>query len=193
MNFYRNLLWWLLLAALGALMWEWLTPDLGEVLIRWKGTTITTTVAFALIAWALLWFFLWGLWSVLRLPFRAWKRLAQRQARSRLVNGLMALHEGHYHRAENLLIKAAEDLNIRTVALLTARKAAVAREDFLAAATHQAALAKHDPLAAALALAEMLLTQKKPQEVLEVLQPYADKKTLPPRGQMLYDEASRSG
>ena len=53
MSAFRTLLWWLLLAALGALAYELLARDLGEVVLRWHGFTLTTTVAFALLAWAL--------------------------------------------------------------------------------------------------------------------------------------------
>ncbi len=90
MSAFRTLLWWLLLAALGALAYELLARDLGEVVVRWHGLTATTTVAFALVAWGLLWFLGWLLWTVLRLPFTAWQRLAQAQARKRLINGLVA-------------------------------------------------------------------------------------------------------
>jgi Na+/proline symporter len=62
MSLYRSFLWWLLLAALGALAWDLLQPDFGEVVIRWHGTTITTTVAFFLFACILLLFSLWLLW-----------------------------------------------------------------------------------------------------------------------------------
>ena len=189
MNLFRTLLWWLLLAAFGALAWELLSPDLGEVLIRWHGTTITTTVAFFLVSWGLLWFGLWLLWTLLSLPFTAWQRLAQTQARNRLINGLIALHEGRHARAESLLDKAAEERDAASVARLAAREAALRRGDLVAAASQQAALAKDDPLAAALNAADALLAQDKPQLVLEVLQSWFDKKLLPPRGMRMRGNA----
>lgn len=189
MNFYRSVLWWLLLAALGALAWDLLSPDLGEVLVRWHGKTITTTVAFALIAWALLWFFLWAVWALLRLPFVAWKRLAQTQARKRLINGLIALQEGRHTRAEALLVKAAEDIEVRSVALPAAHKAALRRGDRSAAAAHLSALAEHEPAIAAIYSAETLLAEEKPQDALTLLRAQADKQTLPPRGLRLLGEA----
>ena len=95
MSFFRTLLWWLLLAVLGALAWEQFAPDPGQVLVRWHGTTVVfMSLAVFLAAWALAWFALWALWTLLRLPFTAWHRLAQQQARNRLVNGLLAVHEG---------------------------------------------------------------------------------------------------
>ena len=145
MSSFRTLLWCLLLAAGGALAWGLLSLDVGEVLIRWHGQTITTTVAFLLVAWGLLWFGLWLLWTLLSLPFTAWQRLAQAQARNRLANGLIALHEGRHARAERLLEKAAEDDSMAAVARLAAREAALRRGDLLAAAAQQAALANDDP------------------------------------------------
>ena len=188
MSLFRTLLWWLLLAAFGALAFELLSPDLGEVVLRWHGTTLTTTVAFSLVAWALLWFVLWMLWSLLRLPFTAWQRMAQAQARNRLVNGLVALHEGRHARAESLLEKAAEDPAAASVARLAARKAALRRGDLLSAASQQAALASADPLAAALDSAASLLAQGKPRLAVEALQPWAER-NLPPRGLQLRGEA----
>jgi len=186
---FRALLWWLLLAAGGALAWGLLSLDVGEVLIRWHGQTITTTVAFFLVAWGLLWFGVWLLWALLRLPFTAWQRLAHAQARNRLANGLIALHEGRHARAERLLEKAAEDRSMTAVARLAAREAALRRGDLLAAAAHQAALANDDPAAAALNTAQTLLAQDKPQLALDVLQPLSDRKQLPPRGQQIRGEA----
>lgn len=183
MNVYRNLLWWLALAALGALAWELLAPDLGEVVVRWHGRTLSTTVAFALVAWGLLWFGAWALWWLARLPFDAWHRLAQKQARQRLINGLEALHEGRWWRAETLLGKAAADHDARTAALLAAREAALQRDDPAAAALLQTQLAQHAPVAAALNSAAMLLAQGHGDEALTLLLPIAEKKALPPRGQ----------
>jgi len=186
---FRTLLWWLLLAALGALAYELLARDLGELVLRWHGFTVTTTVAFALLAWALLWFACWLLWTVLRLPFTAWQRLAQVQARRRLVNGLVALHEGRHARAAGLLAKAAEDPEIATVARLGAREAALRRGDAAGAAQWQSALAEREPMLAAINTADALIAQGSPKSALDVLQPWHDKQQLSPRGLRLRGEA----
>jgi HemY protein len=126
---------------------------------------------------------------LLSLPFTAWQRLAHAQARKRLINGLIALHEGRHARAESLLDKAAEDRDTATVARLAARMAALRRGDLLAAATQQAALGRQDPLAAALNTADTLIEQGKHGLALELLQPWSDKRQLPPRGLQLRGEA----
>jgi HemY protein len=188
MSFYRSLLAWLALAALGALAWELLSPDLGNVVVRWHGTTVTTTVAFALVFWLFASFLFWALWLLLRLPFRAWRRHAKKQARQRLLNGLTALHEGRHLRAETLLQKAAEDPDARSIARLAAREAALRRGDLIAAANQQALLARNDPLAAALAAGDSLLAQQRPQDVLDLLPAPAGKR-LPPRALLQRGEA----
>ncbi|MCX7032646.1 MAG: heme biosynthesis protein HemY [Arenimonas sp.] len=150
MNLYRSLLWWLALAALGALGWSWFSQDMGDVVVRFRGLTYTTTLAYFVVAWGLLWFALWGLWWLLKLPIQVWRRHARQQARNRLVSGLEALHQGRWQRAESLLAKAAEDDSVRTPALLAARRAAVAAGNVEGAALHQAALLAHDAPSAAL-------------------------------------------
>jgi HemY protein len=169
MSLYRSFLWWLLLAALGALAWELLQPDFGEVVVRWHGTTITTTVAFFLVGCIFLLFSLWLLWSLLRFPYNAWQNYAQKQARSRLNNGLTAFYEGRYGRAQSLLLKAAEDKPVRDVALLGARQAALAQEDWVSAAALLDQLNQSNPSLAASNNARSLLKQGKPQQALDVL------------------------
>jgi len=168
-SLYRSFLWWLLLAALGALAWELLQPDFGEVVIRWHGTTVTTTVAFALLAGALLLFALWFNWYLVRLPYHAWRGYAQKQAKSRLNNGLTAFYEGRYGRAQNLLAKAAEERNVRDLALLGARQAAIAQEDWLSAARFLELLNASNPTLAASNNARALLKQGKAQQALDVM------------------------
>jgi HemY protein len=193
MNFYRSLLVGLLLTVLGALAWQLLAPDLGDVVVNWHRWTMHTTVAFFLFAWALLWLVLSTLWWLARLPFRAWRRMARRQARNRLLTGLDALHQGRWARAESLLVKASEEPEARTIALSAARDAALRRGDMIAATTHQSALAGHDPIAAALHNADTLIGQNKPLDALTALQPHAEKNTLPPRGLLLQAEALSAG
>jgi HemY protein len=182
---FRTLLWWLLLAAFGALAYDLLSLDVGELVLRWHGFTVSTTVAFALVAWLVLWVLLWALWTLFNLPFTGWQRLAQRQARNRLVNGLVALHDGRHARAVALLERAAEDRDSAAVARIAAREAALRQDDHATAAAQQAALGAIDPLNAALNAARALLAQGQPRDALDVLQPHAERRNLPPRAQQL--------
>ena len=187
MNLYRTLLWWLMLAAAGALAWHWFSQDLGDVVVRFRGLTYTTTLAYFVLAWGLLWFALWALWWLLRLPLRAWQRHARQQARNRLVSGLQAMHQGRWARAESLLVKAAEDPDLRTAALIGAHRAASVRGDVEAAANHQAALLDHEPQAAALEQASRLAELGRHDEVLAALSGLTG--ALPPRALLLQARA----
>ena len=187
MNLYRSLLWWLALAALGALGWSWFSQDMGDVVVRFRGLTYTTTLAYFVLAWGLLWFALWGLWWLLKLPIQAWRRHARQQARNRLVSGLEALHQGRWQRAESLLAKASEEASLRTPALLGARRAAVAAGNVEAAALHQAALLAHDAPAAALEQAALLADQARHEDALAALATIAG--PLPPRALLVQARA----
>jgi len=185
-NLYRSLLWWLALAALGALGWTWFSQDLGDVVVRFRGLTYTTTLAYFVIGWALLWFALWALVWLLKLPLHAWRRHARQLARNRLATGLEALHQGRWQRAESLLMKAAEEPLLRTPALIGARRAADGSGDVEAAARHQAELLAQDPLAAALEQATRLAAQQRHEDVLAALAPFAN---LPPAALLLQARA----
>ena len=169
MNLYRSLVWWLALAVLGALAWTWFAEDMGDVVIRFRGWTVTTTLAYLLIGWALLWFALWGLWWLLRLPLRAWRRRARQLARNRLVSAFEAFHQGRWPRAGSLAAKAAEDPALRTPALLLARRAASAAGDVEAGARHQAALLAHDPATASLETAAIAIDAGRHDDALAAL------------------------
>lgn len=187
MNLYRSLLWWLLLALGGALAWHWFSQDLGDVVVRFRGLTYTTTLAYFVIGWGLLWFALWGLWWLLGLPLRAWRRHARQQARNRLISGLEALVQGRWARAESLLAHAADEPAGRTLALQGARRAAAEAGHLEAAAKHQAALIAHDPTAAALEQAGRLLREGRAEDALAALAGATGTPT--PRGLHLQAEA----
>lgn len=187
MNPYRTLLWWLALAVVGALAWTWFAQDPGDVVIRFRGWTVTTTLAYFVVAWGLAWFALWALSWLLRLPLRAWRRRARQLARNRLVSGFEAFHQGRWARAESLAAKAVEDDDLRTPALLLARRAAAARGDVEAVARHHAALLAHDPATAALEVAANHADAGRHEETLAALATIPA--PLPPRALLLQARA----
>ena len=77
------------------------------MLVRYRGTDYSTTVLWAVVGVVAGLLALWLLWTALTLPFRAWRGRRERQSRARLGSGLEALHQGHYARAEKLLLQAA--------------------------------------------------------------------------------------
>jgi len=189
MNVFRGLIWCLLLAAVGAVAWEVLSNDMGFVLIRWHGKIIETTVAYGLIFWLLISVGLWSLWFLLRLPFNAWHALAKKQARLRLINGFQALHEGRYARAENLFLKAANEPETKTIALVAAQDATMRLEEPQRAQEHMLALQKHNPNAASEMSAALAWQNGNAEQALALLTPLHEAKKLSPQGQFLHLQA----
>lgn len=189
MTLFRNLLLWLVLALAGALAAQLLlAQDPGYVLVRWRGYDYTTTV---LVAIALLFaaaFALWLLWALLSLPFRAWGRHRDTQARARLGEGYDALHQGQWSRAEKLLAQAAEDERVEAAARIGAAQAALSRGDAAAARAHLDGFGDRHPASRAIAAAELALHDQRPTDALVALDAPAAQ-PLPPRGLALRAEA----
>lgn len=189
MNLFRNLLLWIVLALAGALLAQLLlAQDPGYVLVRWRGYDYTTSVlkAAALVFAAL--FALWLLWTLVTMPLRAWGRARDTRARARIGEGLDALHQGHYARAEKLLAQAAQDERVEAAARIGAAEAAVARGDSAAARTHLDGFGERHAASRAIAAAELALRDQRPTDALVALDaPTAQ--PLPPHGLALRAEA----
>ena len=188
MSLFRSILFWLVLVVLGALLAQVLLQDPGYVLVRYRGTDYTTTVAAGVGMLLALVVGLALVWAALRLPFRAWNRRRERQARARLTDGLAAYERGDYARAEQLLGQSAEAGDAEAASRSLAARAALARGDAGAAMAHVDALGDHHQSARALLRAEHALAQGKPEDALLALDaPQAQ--PLPPRGLVLRAEA----
>jgi HemY protein len=193
MNLFRNLLFWIVLALVGALLAQLLLADPGYVLVRFRGNDYTTTVATGLALLLATLAVLWIVWKLLTLPLRSWRRHRDRRARARLGDGLDALHHGHYERAERLLAQAADESRqdggeLEASARLAAAQAAVARGDHTAARGHFDAIAERHPAARAIASAELALAEHRPTDALVALDAPAAQ-PLPPRGLALRAQA----
>lgn len=119
----------LALALLGAWLWRIVAADPGHVMIAMRGWVIETTAVVALGALLLAMSALWLAVALLRLPWRYLARRRRHVARERLAGGLVALHEGRWHKAERLLTRAAIEPQHRLPALLGAARAAQSRGD----------------------------------------------------------------
>lgn len=188
MNLFRNLLFWIVLALVGALAAQLLLSDPGYVLVRYRGSDYTTTVAAGLLILLAVLAGLWILWKLLSLPFRSWRRHRERRARARLGEGLDALHRGHYGRAEKLLAQAADEREIEAGARLSAARAAAARGDAAAAQAQIDALGERHAGVRAIAGAELALADGRPADALVALDAPAAQ-PLPPRGLALRADA----
>lgn len=188
MNLFRSVLFWLVLAVLGALLAQLLLQDPGYVLVRFRGSDYQTTVAAGLGLLLACMFGVALLWNLLRLPFVAWKRRRERQTRAHLIDGLHAHQRGEYQRAEQLLKQAATQGEGGNLARIHAARAAAARGDDAAASAHLDALGERDATNQALLLAELALTRGNPADALAALDaPRAQ--PLPPRGLHLRADA----
>jgi len=188
MNLFRSLLFWIVLALLGALAAQFLLADPGYVLVRFRGMDYTSTVAAMVIGILAALLVLGLLWKLVTLPFRAWRERSDRNARARLGEGLDALHGGHYARAEQALARAATDGDDSAVARIAAARAARARGDVAAAQAHIDALDPRHAGARAIALAEQALADQRPTDALVALDAPAAQ-PLPPRGLALRAQA----
>src|SRR3546814_16074304 len=70
MNLFRNLLFWIVLALVGALPAQLLLADPGYVLVRYRGLEYTTTLAAGLLVLFGVLFALWLGWRVVTRPDR---------------------------------------------------------------------------------------------------------------------------
>ena len=188
MSLFRNLLFWIVLALLGALVAQLLLADPGYVLVRFRGYDYETTVAAVVLVGVVALAALWLLWKLLTLPFRSLRAHRDRRARARLGEGLDAYHRGHYERAEKLLAEASTEEEIAAGARLAAARAAIARGDHAAARTQLAAIDERHAALRALALAELALEEHRPTDALVALDAPAAQ-PLPPRGLALRAQA----
>src|SRR3546814_11382548 len=111
---------------------------------------------------------------MLSLPFIALRRRRKKAARAKLTDGLAALDQGQWSRAEKLLDTAArepgaEDDGIVTIARIGAARAAASRGDGVAANAQLDALATLHPVSRALAAAELAMARDRPDEALVAL------------------------
>jgi HemY protein len=189
MKLFGNALFWIVLVLLGALAAQFLLSDPGYVLVRYRGSDYTTTVAIALAALLGALVVLVALWKLVTLPLRAWRERGTRRTRARLGEGLDALHYGQYDRAEKLLAQAAvDDDSIAASARLAAARAALRRGDAAAARAQIDALGETHAPARAIALAEHALREDRPTDALVALDAPAAQ-PLPPRGLALRAQA----
>ncbi|WP_296278591.1 heme biosynthesis HemY N-terminal domain-containing protein [Pseudoxanthomonas sp.] len=191
MKVFRTVVVLLVLLLAGVLASQWMATtdrDLGEVFIRFAGYDLQTNVPRALLALLLITAAAWLSWHLLSLPFRAWGRHRRKQARARLIDGLDALHAGHWQKAEKLLERAADDTEVGAIARVAAVRAAQARGDDAAVQRHLTALRERSVQAHAITAAQIALDGGQPQEALALLDA-VDVQPLPPRGLALRADA----
>jgi HemY protein len=184
-----RLLSWIVLLLLGLLAAQLLLADPGYVLVRFRGSDYTTTVAWAALGLLAGLVVLALAWRLLTWPVQGWRQRRDRRARARLGEGLQALHHGEYARAEQLLADAAQDdPSVAGQARLAAARAAMARGEPAAAHGYLHTLGEAEAGSRAIALAELALADQRPTDALVALDA-PDAQPLPPRGLLLRAQA----
>lgn len=188
MNPFRHLLFWIVLALLGAFAAQLLVQDPGLVLVRYRGFDYTTTLAVALFVGIAVLLGVWLLWKLVTLPLAAMRRRRERRTRALLTDGYEALEHGHWSRAEKSLAAAAEHDEGPALARLGAARAAASNGELELAQRHLDALPDEHAGLRAVALAEFALAHDRPRDALVALDAPAAQ-PLPPRGLALRAEA----
>lgn len=190
MRLWAAILGLVAVAVAAAFGWHWLADDPGYVLVRLRGTSIETTMVFAVVALLFTWAMLSLLWRLVRWPLRLWFRRARRRSRERIANGLVALAEGRYARAEKELVKATQYRELRAPALLAAARAALGQGEIARADAALAEAAETAPAAALALRASLLREQGRLADSLKLLRPEANAGTLAPAAWVEYIEAA---
>ena len=189
MKLLRNVLLWIVLAAIGALLaWMALGADHGQVLVRYGGYDYTATLVNVIAVGLAIVLALWLAWWLLSLPFRTWHRRRDEQARASLGDGLEALHQGRHAQADKLLGQAVQDPHGEAAARVAVAHAAHARGDAARARSELDAFGERHPASRAIAMAELALADGRPTDALVALDAPAAQ-PLPPRGLALRAEA----
>ncbi|HVT31984.1 MAG TPA: heme biosynthesis HemY N-terminal domain-containing protein [Rhodanobacteraceae bacterium] len=194
MRLWFGVLVLLALAAAAAFGWHWLAGDPGYVLVRVRGTTIETSLVFAIVALLVAWAVVSIFVRFARWPFRAWGRAYRRRGRERLASGLTALAEGRYAEAERNLAKASNHSALRGPALLAIAQSAHERGSEEHAREALGRIGAGEAAAALALRAQFLIGNGRAGEALALLKPKAASGTLPPRAlRLLVDAALASG
>lgn len=174
----------------GALSWQWLAADPGQVQLRIRGYVIETTVIMAVVMQILLFLAIWLLWWLLRAPLHWLAGRRGRRARHAFAQAELRLREGQWAKAEKLFVRAAEDSDFRIPALLEAAQAAHTRGNQAQAHAYLAAL-DEDPEGHRLVQLERAreaLANEQPEQALSLL---AELSPPPPSALLLRGEALR--
>jgi len=185
MNLFRNLLFWIVLALVGALVAQMLMQDPGHVLVRFRGMDYTTTLAAVVLVGVAVLLALWLLWKLVTAPVLGLRRRRRRAARARLYEGLEDYELGHWERAAQRLDDAARspviaDDGSARLAHIAAARAAMATGDRARVERHLHAL-EGRPAERAVLQAEAALADGRPDEALQLLDVPAAQ-PLPPHG-----------
>ncbi|KGK40989.1 hypothetical protein LH51_18025 [Nitrincola sp. A-D6] len=121
----------LLVLVVGAWTGQMMVTDSGYVLLAYNNTTVETTLWVFLIGLLIAFLLLHVIFNLIfntRLPsgrFRQWRVTRKQQAaRKKTLQGLLALSEGEWYKAQKVLTRSAEDFDLPAINYLAAARAA---------------------------------------------------------------------
>ncbi len=160
----------LLLAA------AWLTPLLlknpGLLQLEILGYQIQMTVITAGILVLALLVAVWLLWSILKAPRQLARKVADYRQQKKFDQGLLSFSEGHWQKAEKLLLKSAHKSKNPQLSYMAAARAALAQQNLDAAMAHLDAAEKtvDNPLTIDLSRCEIWLKAGHLQQARDLLE-----------------------
>lgn len=160
----------LLLAA------AWLTPLLlknpGLLQLEILGYQVQMTVITAGVMVLLLVLAMWLLWGLLKAPQKLVRKVSEYQQQKKFDQGLLAFSEGHWQKAEKLLLKSAQKSKNPQLSYMAAARAALAQQNLEAAMAHLDAAEKTvtNPLTIDLTRCEIWLKTGHIQQARDLLE-----------------------
>lgn len=160
----------LLLAA------AWLTPLLlknpGLLQLEILGYQVQMTVITAGVMVLLLVLAMWLLWGLLKAPQKLVRKVSEYQQQKKFDQGLLAFSEGHWQKAEKLLLKSAQKSKNPQLSYMAAARAALAQQNLESAMAHLDAAEKTvtNPLTIDLTRCEIWLKTGHIQQARDLLE-----------------------
>lgn len=121
----------LLVLVAGAWTGQMMVADSGYVLLAYNNTTVETTLWVFLLGMLIAFMLLHVIFNLIfntHLPtgrFRIWRSARKQQAaRKKTLQGLLALSEGEWHKAQKVLTRSAEDFDLPAINYIAAARAA---------------------------------------------------------------------
>lgn len=154
----------------------WLTPLLlknpGFLQLEILGYQVQMTVITAALLVGALMLALWLIWSLLTAPKKLARKVADYRHQKKFDQGLLAFSEGHWQKAEKLLLKSAQNSRNPQLSYMAAARAALARQDLDTALAHLDAAEKtvNNPLTIDLTRCEIWLKAGHIQQAGELLE-----------------------
>ena len=154
----------------------WLTPLLlknpGFLQLEILGYQVQMTVITAALLVGALMLALWLSWSLLTAPKKLARKVADYRHQKKFDQGLLAFSEGHWQKAEKLLLKSAQNSRNPQLSYMAAARAALARQDLDTALAHLDAAEKtvNNPLTIDLTRCEIWLKAGHIQQAGELLE-----------------------